>query len=79
VQAGRLHYVHNYVGRSRHKASTDEPLKPVAHELRFEFEPTGQPDPPNGKGVPGRLQLYVYGELVASADTPVTTPLTAHR
>ena len=74
VQEGRLHYVHNYVGRSLHKVSTDEPLKPGAHELRFEFEPTGKPDLPAGRGAPGRLQLYVDGQLVANADAPVTTP-----
>ena len=32
------------------------------HELRFEFEPTGEPDLPHGKGAPGRLQLYVDGD-----------------
>jgi len=29
---------------------------------------------PHGKGVPARLQLYVDGALVASADAPHTTP-----
>ncbi len=29
---------------------------------------------PHGKGVPARLQLYVDGALVASADAPYTTP-----
>ena len=28
----------------------------------------------NGKGAPGRLQLYVDGNLVGNADAPVTTP-----
>jgi arylsulfatase len=42
--------------------------------LRFEFEPTGKPDLPNGKGAPGRLQLYVDGQLVGDAEAPVTTP-----
>ena len=27
-----------------------------------------------GKGAPGRLQLYVDGALVAEAEAPVTTP-----
>ena len=74
VQDGRLHYVHNYVGRSLHKVSTQEPLKPGPHELRFEFEPTGQPDLAAGKGAPGRLQLYVDGELLANTEAPMTTP-----
>ena len=37
----RLHYVHNYVGRSLHHVASPEALTPGAHELRFEFEPTG--------------------------------------
>jgi arylsulfatase len=74
VKDGRLHYVHNYVGRSLHKVSSPEPLPPGAHDLRFEFEPTGQVDLANGRGAPGRLQLYVDGRLVADAETPVTTP-----
>jgi arylsulfatase len=44
------------------------------HELRFEFEPTGDVDLPHGRGAPGRLQLYVDGSLVASTDAPYTTP-----
>ena len=54
--------------------SSPDPLPAGRHELRFEFEPTGQPDLPHGKGAPGRLQLYVDGALVASADAPYTTP-----
>ncbi|MFZ0381396.1 MAG: hypothetical protein WCD11_16945 [Solirubrobacteraceae bacterium] len=38
------------------------------HELRFEFEPTGEPDMQQGKGAPGRLQLYIDGDLVGNAD-----------
>jgi arylsulfatase len=74
IKDGRLHYVHNYVGRSLHTVSSPDALPTGEHELRFEFEPTGQPDLPNGRGAPGRMQLYVDGTLVANADTPVTTP-----
>ncbi|MGH3505591.1 MAG: LamG domain-containing protein [Nocardioidaceae bacterium] len=74
IQDGRLHYVHNYVGRGLYKVSTAAPLAPGAHKLRFEFEPTGQPDMAKGRGAPGRLQLYVDGELTAEAEAPVTTP-----
>ena len=74
IKDGRLHYVHNYVGRSLHRVSSPDPVPTGAHELRFEFEPTGQPDMPRGRGAPGRLQLYVDGTLVADADTSVTTP-----
>ncbi len=74
LKDGRLHYVHNYVGRSLHRVTSPDPVPTGTHELRFEFEPTGQPDLPHGRGAPGRLQLYIDGTLVADADTPVTTP-----
>jgi len=74
VKGGKLHYVHNYVGRGLYSVTTPEPLPAGEHELRFEFEPTGQPDMAHGKGTPGRLQLYVDGALVANAEAPVTTP-----
>ena len=74
VKDGKLHYVHNYVGRELYGVSTEEELPIGEHEVRFEFEPTGEPDMPAGKGAPGRMQLYVDRALVASADAPMTTP-----
>src|ERR1035437_5135148 len=74
IKEGRLHYIHNYVGRALYGVSSPEALPSGTHEVRFEFEPTGPPDMPNGKGAPGRLQLYVDGGLVANAEAPVTTP-----
>ncbi len=74
IKDNKLHYVHNYVGRSLHSVSTPDALPTGKHELRFEFEPTGKPDLEQGRGAPGRLQLYVDGDLVANAETPVTTP-----
>lgn len=71
----RLHYAHNYLSRSVHRVSAPEPLTEGRHQLRFEFEPTGGPDFAQGKGAPGRAQLYVDGELVAQADVPVTVPV----
>ena len=50
-------------------------MPPGRHQLRFEFEPTGKPDIPQGKGAPGRAQLYVDGQLVGQAEFPVTTPI----
>ena len=75
LQSGRLHYAHNYLQRETLRVSTPERVAPGRRELRFEFEPTGKPDVANGKGVPGRAQLYVDGTLMAQADFPVTTPL----
>ena len=74
VKDGRLHYVHNYVARELFTRLVARPAAGRRHELRFEFEPTGQPDMAHGQGVPARLQLYVDGALVASADAPYTTP-----
>ena len=76
VKDGRLHYVHNYVSRQWFEVSSPDPVPAGRHELRFEFEPTGQPDMAQGHGVPARLQLYVDGALVASSDAPYTTPFT---
>ena len=53
VKDGRLHYVHNYVARQLFTVSSPDPLPAGRHELRFEFEPTGQPDMAHGKGAPG--------------------------
>jgi hypothetical protein len=72
---GRLHYVHNYVRRASYRVSSPDPIPEGRHELRFEFEPTGAPDIPNGKGTPGRAQLYLDGTLVAETDMPITTPV----
>jgi arylsulfatase len=74
MRDGALHYVHNYLSRSLHRVTSPAVVPAGAHELRFEFEPTGAPDLPAGKGAPGRLQLYVDGALVANAETPVTIP-----
>ena len=74
VKDGKLHYVHNYVGRELLGVESDDVVPAGKHELRFEFEPTGEPDLAHGKGAPGRLQLYVDGALVGNAEAPVTTP-----
>ena len=57
-----------------HGVSTED-VPPGRHELRFEFEVTGPPVIPEGKGAPGIGQLYFDGRLVGQAEVPVTTPL----
>ena len=74
VKDGKLRYVHNYVGRAVYGVESDQVLQPGAHALRFEFEPTGEPDMAHGRGAPGLLQLYVDGALTGNAEAPVTTP-----
>jgi|UPI00048F196E arylsulfatase len=71
----RLHYAHNYVRREMHGVSSNETVPEGRHQLRFEFEPTGEADIPHGKGTPGKAQLYIDQKLVGEADLPITTPV----
>ena len=75
LKDGRLHYDYNYLGRDRFEMASPEAVPEGRHTLRYEFEPTGDPDIRNGKGVPGRGQLYVDGQLVANTEVPYTVPL----
>ncbi|MCE2699073.1 MAG: arylsulfatase [Anabaena sp. 49633_E8] len=75
VQSGKLHWVHNYVGRSLYHVESGSSVPVGRHQLRFEFKVTGQPDLAKGKGTPGRAQLYIDENLVGQIDVPVTTPL----
>jgi arylsulfatase len=75
MKDNKLHYVHNYVGAEEfHLASSvDVPTGKV--ELRYEFQPTGQPDLKAGKGSPGKAQLYINKKLVGEMQLPYTVPL----
>jgi len=75
IKDGKLQYVHNYVSRALYHVVSVEPVPEGRHQLRFEFEVTGQPDIPKGKGMPGRGKLYLDGKLVGDAEIPVTTPI----
>jgi arylsulfatase len=75
LKDGKLHYVHNYVRRALYQVSSPDSVAPGRHQLRFEFEPTGKPDISQGKGAPGRAQLYIDSQLVGQAEFPVTTPI----
>ncbi|MCP4357435.1 MAG: sulfatase-like hydrolase/transferase, partial [Chloroflexi bacterium] len=74
MKEGKLHYVHNYVAREYFHVESVEKVPSGHHQVRFEFEVTGQPDFALGKGSPGRAQLYFDGKLVGNADFPYTTP-----
>jgi len=74
VQDGRLHYVHNWVGREHFAVASTEPVPSGDHDLRFEFEPKGEPELAKGHGMPGRFQLYVDDQLVGAGEAPFTTP-----
>jgi arylsulfatase len=75
VRGGRLRYDYNYVAESLYQVESDEAVPAGRHQLRYEFEPTGQPTPLEGKGSPGRAQLYVDGKLVGQGELPVTIPI----
>ena len=75
IQDGKLKYVQNYVARDYLQVESTEPIPAGSHELRFEFEVTGPPDIANGKGSPGRGQLYIDSKLIGQTEFPYTTPL----
>jgi arylsulfatase A-like enzyme len=72
VQGGKLHYVYNYVGVHFSHVESTVPVPEGRHKLRFEFEVTGKPDIPHGKGAPGLGQLYIDNKLVGQAEIPLT-------
>ncbi len=78
VKDGRLHYTHNYVNRARYTVSSHDGLRAGRHQLRFEFQPTGQLDIAAGKGSPGLAMLYLDGQPAGQSEFPVTTPLAIH-
>ncbi len=76
VQDGKLHYAQNVVSSALLHVESSRPVPSGRHLLRFEFEPTGEPDIKAGKGMPGRGQLYFDDELVGNADFAATVPIT---
>ena len=75
VKDGRLHYIHNYLGLEEMRVSSNVDVPAGPSSLRYEFEPSGPPDPRNGRGAPGRGQLYINGELVGNAEFATTVPI----
>jgi arylsulfatase len=75
VKDTKLYFVHNYVGAQELRVQSSVAVPEGKHVLRYEFEPTGKPDIANGKGTPGRAQLYIDGKLVGEANFAVTVPL----
>ena len=76
VQKGKLCYAYNYVGRNLYYVESSETVSAGRHQLRFEFEVTGEADIAHGKGAPGKGQLYIDGKVVGQSDIPLTNPLT---
>jgi hypothetical protein len=75
VKENKLHYIHNYLGLEEFTVTSSVDVPDGETTLRYEFEPTGKPDPRNGRGAPGRAQLYIDGELVGNTEFPTTVPI----
>lgn len=75
VKDGKLHYLYNYVARNFYHVESTADIPEGRHQLRFEFEVTGEPEILKGKGAAGRGQLYIDGQLVGQVDMPVTNPI----
>jgi arylsulfatase len=76
VQDNKLHYLHNYLGLEEFTVTTTVEVPEGESTLRYEFEPTGPPDIRNGRGAPGRGQLYINSELVGNSEFPTSVPIT---
>jgi len=75
VKDGKLQYLYSYVARTFYHVESNVDVPEGRHQLRYEFEVTGEPDILKGKGAAGRGQLYIDGELVGQVDMPVTNPI----
>jgi arylsulfatase len=76
VKDNKLHYIHNYLGLEEFKVTSTVDVPEGTSTLRYEFEPTAEPDPRKGRGTPGRGQLYINGDLVGNSHFPTTVPIT---
>ncbi len=75
IKDGKLHHLYNYVARTYFEVESETPVPAGRHQLRYEFEPTGEPDILAGKGAPGRAQLYIDDKLVGQTQMDVTNPI----
>jgi arylsulfatase len=75
VQDGKLRYTYNYVADQRFQVVGDK-VPSGRHALSFEFEPTAEPKPLEGKGAPGKAKLFIDGKPAGEGELPVTIPLT---
>ncbi len=75
VKDGKLQYIYNYVARNFYHVESTLPVPVGRHQLRYEFEVTGEPDILKGKGAAGLGQLYIDGKLVGQMEMPVTNPI----
>jgi hypothetical protein len=75
IKDNKLHYIHNYVDVAEYHVQSIQTVPEGKMQLRFEFEPTSEPELAKGKGAPGRAKLYINGNPAGQTDFPVTIPL----
>ena len=75
VKDGRLHHLYNYVARTYFHVESQDAIPEGRHQLRYEFEVTGEPQVLQGKGAPGHGQLYIDGQLAGQVEMSVTNPI----
>ena len=70
MKAGRVSYVHNWVGKERYTITAPEALPPGKATIRYEFVYEGGDDP----GMGGTGMISVNGKRVAEGRIERTTP-----
>ena len=75
VKDGKLRYTYSYVARNFYHIESNMSIPEGRHQLRYEFEKTGEPDILKGKGAAGIGQLYIDGTLVGQVEMPITNPI----
>ncbi|MEY3866560.1 MAG: hypothetical protein RLZZ338_451 [Cyanobacteriota bacterium] len=75
VKDGKLRYTYSYVARTFYHIESNMSIPEGRHQLRYEFEKTGEADILKGKGAAGIGQLYIDGKLVGQVEMPITNPI----
>lgn len=75
VKDKKLRFIYNYLGRDKFNVTSDIDIPEGEVSLRYEFEPTGQPDFAVGKGVAAMGQIYINQKLVGAVLMPHSVPV----
>mgnify|MGYP002777669056 CR=1 FL=1 len=75
VKDRKLQFIYNYLGRDRFNLISNIDIPEGEVSLRYELEPTGQPNFAEGKGVPALGQIYINQQLVGYIQMSHTIPV----
>ncbi|MBR8831398.1 MAG: hypothetical protein N5P05_002045 [Chroococcopsis gigantea SAG 12.99] len=75
VKDRKLRFIYNYLGRDKFNLCSDIDIPEGYVSLRYEFQPTGEPNFKQGKGVPALGQIYVNRQLVGAVQMPYSVPV----